>query len=303
MKAGILEVADVLVVNKADLAGADRLVLDIEEAVHIREHTKKRPDGAWSVAVGAGKGEHHDLLAGHVARHRTSLEEGARRPRRARARAGRDRRPRALAAAFRRFSTGSGQRPPPPAPLQARAWDASAARALPGELGLGRRSGRRERWRLGREAQVRQDLAHHQIVGGVRGGGADARRRAKGTAISLRGPPQCGQTNTSSANTRFIRSAQLVRVGRRRATRASSAAPRWRAVRASTWTRCSSAGGARPPPTRASGGATTCSTRRARAERLIPCAREVFGRSPDGPPTGSDRRGCDGRRRAPIFRS
>ncbi|MBK7875320.1 MAG: methylmalonyl Co-A mutase-associated GTPase MeaB [Planctomycetes bacterium] len=79
MKAGILEVADVLVVNKADLAGADRLVLDLEEAVHIREHTKKRPDGAWSVpvvAVSAGKGEHLDLLAGHVARHRAWLEEG-----------------------------------------------------------------------------------------------------------------------------------------------------------------------------------------------------------------------------------
>jgi len=37
MKAGILEVADVLVVNKADLPGADRLVLDLEEAVHTRD--------------------------------------------------------------------------------------------------------------------------------------------------------------------------------------------------------------------------------------------------------------------------
>ena len=37
MKAGILEVADVLVVNKADLPGADRLVLDLEDAVHTRD--------------------------------------------------------------------------------------------------------------------------------------------------------------------------------------------------------------------------------------------------------------------------
>jgi LAO/AO transport system kinase len=37
MKAGILEIADVLVVNKSDLAGADGLLVDLEEAVHIRQ--------------------------------------------------------------------------------------------------------------------------------------------------------------------------------------------------------------------------------------------------------------------------
>jgi LAO/AO transport system kinase len=37
MKAGILEIADVLVVNKADLSGADSLLVDLEEAVHIRQ--------------------------------------------------------------------------------------------------------------------------------------------------------------------------------------------------------------------------------------------------------------------------
>ncbi len=36
MKSGLLEVADVLVVNKNDLAGADRLQVDLEEAVHVR---------------------------------------------------------------------------------------------------------------------------------------------------------------------------------------------------------------------------------------------------------------------------
>jgi len=37
MKAGILEVADVLVVNKSDQPGADRLASDLEDAVHIRQ--------------------------------------------------------------------------------------------------------------------------------------------------------------------------------------------------------------------------------------------------------------------------
>jgi LAO/AO transport system kinase len=46
MKAGLLEVADVLVVNKADLPGADRLLNDLSEAVHVR--FLKR---AWKVPV------------------------------------------------------------------------------------------------------------------------------------------------------------------------------------------------------------------------------------------------------------
>jgi LAO/AO transport system kinase len=51
MKAGILEVADVLVVNKADLPGADRLMLDLTEAVHTRG-IKRADDGAgWEVPV------------------------------------------------------------------------------------------------------------------------------------------------------------------------------------------------------------------------------------------------------------
>lgn len=51
MKAGILEVADVLVVNKADLPGSDRLVLDLEEAAHVRETNQKRGDEDWHVPV------------------------------------------------------------------------------------------------------------------------------------------------------------------------------------------------------------------------------------------------------------
>ncbi|MBI5433978.1 MAG: methylmalonyl Co-A mutase-associated GTPase MeaB [Planctomycetes bacterium] len=51
MKAGLLEVADFLVVNKCDLPGADRLQNDLSEAVHVR-FTKR----AWTppiVAVSA----------------------------------------------------------------------------------------------------------------------------------------------------------------------------------------------------------------------------------------------------------
>lgn len=83
MKAGILEVADVLVVNKADLPGADRLALDLEEAVHIRKFASKRDDdvddGAWTppvVPVSAAKGEGIAELASKVAEHRAWLEAG-----------------------------------------------------------------------------------------------------------------------------------------------------------------------------------------------------------------------------------
>ncbi len=50
MKAGILEVADVLVVSKADLPGSDQLGLDLEEAVHLRL-PRGAPGGDWSVPV------------------------------------------------------------------------------------------------------------------------------------------------------------------------------------------------------------------------------------------------------------
>lgn len=55
MKSGLLEVADVLVVNKDDLPGADRLASDLSEAVHIRLAGR----GKWItpvVSCSAGKG-------------------------------------------------------------------------------------------------------------------------------------------------------------------------------------------------------------------------------------------------------
>src|SRR5262249_51728539 len=51
MKAGLIEMADVLVANKSDLAGADRLVLDLEETVHVRQTDARRPADAWSTPV------------------------------------------------------------------------------------------------------------------------------------------------------------------------------------------------------------------------------------------------------------
>ena len=51
MKAGILEVADVLVVNKADLDGADRLVLDLTETVHTRSIRREGHEARWEVPV------------------------------------------------------------------------------------------------------------------------------------------------------------------------------------------------------------------------------------------------------------
>ncbi len=49
MKAGILEVADVLVVNKSDLPDADRLMMDLEDAVRMR--TVRQEEGGWVVPV------------------------------------------------------------------------------------------------------------------------------------------------------------------------------------------------------------------------------------------------------------
>jgi len=74
MKAGLLEVADVLVVNKSDVAGADRLVSDLKEAVHARFH---RRDAEWAVPVvacSAGTGEGVGVVLDAIDAHRAHLE-------------------------------------------------------------------------------------------------------------------------------------------------------------------------------------------------------------------------------------
>ncbi|MFN0006641.1 MAG: methylmalonyl Co-A mutase-associated GTPase MeaB [Planctomycetota bacterium] len=79
MKSGLLEVADVLVVNKGDLPGADRLVVDLEEAVHIRAFG--REDGSanarWIppvVRCSAASGDGVLGVAEAIAAHRAQLE-------------------------------------------------------------------------------------------------------------------------------------------------------------------------------------------------------------------------------------
>jgi LAO/AO transport system kinase len=73
MKAGLLEVADVLVVNKSDLDGADRLMRDLSEAAHVRffrESDWSTPVVACSAATGFGV----DGVLAAVAEHRAHLE-------------------------------------------------------------------------------------------------------------------------------------------------------------------------------------------------------------------------------------
>jgi LAO/AO transport system kinase len=72
MKAGILEVADVLVVNKADLPGADRMLVDLEEAAHIRHAGRSR----WTppvVACSAARADGIDDVLAALERHREHL--------------------------------------------------------------------------------------------------------------------------------------------------------------------------------------------------------------------------------------
>ncbi len=82
MKSGLLEVADVLVVNKDDMSGADRLALDLEEAVHIR--LAGRSDWVTPVVrASAGKDQGTQAVLEAVAAHRAHLgEEGLRARRR-----------------------------------------------------------------------------------------------------------------------------------------------------------------------------------------------------------------------------
>jgi LAO/AO transport system kinase len=81
MKAGILEVADVLVVNKADMPGAERLADDLSEAVHTRAIRSDEWAGenghAWTVPVvlaSAGKAQGIDEVLVAIANHRAMLE-------------------------------------------------------------------------------------------------------------------------------------------------------------------------------------------------------------------------------------
>ena len=72
MKAGIMEVADILVVNKADRAGAGRLARTLEADLGMRTHADWTPPVLVTVAV---KGEGVPELAAALDAHRAHLEQ------------------------------------------------------------------------------------------------------------------------------------------------------------------------------------------------------------------------------------
>lgn len=72
MKAGIIEIADVLVVNKADHPGADVLVSQLQALLSLAPRGSRRPAIVKTTAI---KGEGIDRLAAAIAEHRRHLEE------------------------------------------------------------------------------------------------------------------------------------------------------------------------------------------------------------------------------------
>jgi LAO/AO transport system kinase len=86
-KAGILEVADVFVVNKADRDGARAVARDLRQMLHLGE---ARPWQVPVVLTVAERGEGVDQLVDAIAAHRAQLESGGELDRRRRARAARE---------------------------------------------------------------------------------------------------------------------------------------------------------------------------------------------------------------------
>jgi LAO/AO transport system kinase len=87
IKAGILEIADVFVVNKADREGADRAAAEIAAMLDFTPDRAWRPPIVRTVAPrGEGVAEAVDAIAAHAEFLRTTPEGARRRSRRARAR-------------------------------------------------------------------------------------------------------------------------------------------------------------------------------------------------------------------------
>jgi LAO/AO transport system kinase len=77
LKAGLMEIADIFVVNKCDREGASRLTVDVKSMLELKHYE----DDAWrplvietSASKGTGLDELHDALQ----QHKTYLEEGNR---------------------------------------------------------------------------------------------------------------------------------------------------------------------------------------------------------------------------------
>lgn len=85
LKAGILEIADVLVVNKADHPGADTLVGQLRGLLALSPAGERRPDIVRTIATsGEGVAELADAIDAHLAYLRNSGSEQARRHQNAR---------------------------------------------------------------------------------------------------------------------------------------------------------------------------------------------------------------------------
>jgi LAO/AO transport system kinase len=82
IKAGVLEIADILVVNKADLTGANDLVRDLRNMLRLGDHGNWLPPIVETVALSS---RNIDILVEAIDRHAAYLEssgEGQRRDRR-----------------------------------------------------------------------------------------------------------------------------------------------------------------------------------------------------------------------------
>ncbi len=86
-KAGILEVADVFVVNKADKDGADTVARDLRQMLHLGD---ERPWGVPVVKTAAERRQDVDELVERIAAHRAHLEAGGGLAERRRRRAARE---------------------------------------------------------------------------------------------------------------------------------------------------------------------------------------------------------------------
>lgn len=74
LKSGLLEVADVIAINKADMPGADRLATDMEESVHLRTAGRD----VWTppvVTCSAGRRDGVDRVLAAIRSHREHLTD------------------------------------------------------------------------------------------------------------------------------------------------------------------------------------------------------------------------------------
>lgn len=67
MKAGLMEIADIFVINKSDREGADRFAADLRAAMHLKDWGEWIPPMVSTVAVrGEGLREFHDAVTQHL---------------------------------------------------------------------------------------------------------------------------------------------------------------------------------------------------------------------------------------------